>query len=267
MDKRYVVGLGEALWDVLPEGKKLGGAPANFAYHAGQFLGNDNAIAISALGEDKLAEETIEALEEHGLKYLMPRVPYPTGTVQVTLDEQGIPTYDIKENVAWDNIPFTPEIEEIAHNCRAVCYGSLALFGDSSSLTLLRMTICKEEGSPMPTPKIFESEYRFCQILWEREPVKSTELVKLCRERLGWSKATTYTVIKRLSERGVVKSEDAVVTSLVSRQEAENARIDELVEDTFGGSLPAFVAAFSRRQKLSAEEAAALRKMIEEAED
>ncbi|MBQ1486722.1 MAG: carbohydrate kinase, partial [Muribaculaceae bacterium] len=120
MDKRYVVGLGEALWDVLPEGKKLGGAPANFAYHAGQFIGSDNAIAISALGEDKLAEETIEALEEHGLKYLMPRVPYPTGTVQVTLNEEGIPTYDIKENVAWDNIPFTPEIEEIAANCRAV---------------------------------------------------------------------------------------------------------------------------------------------------
>ncbi len=119
----------------------------------------------------------------------------------------------------------------------------------------------------MPTPKIFESEYRFCQILWDCEPVKSTELVKLCKEKLGWSKATTYTVIKRLSERGVVKSEDAVVTSLVSRQEAENARIDELVEDTFGGSLPAFVAAFSRRQKLSAEEAAALRKLIDEAED
>ena len=119
----------------------------------------------------------------------------------------------------------------------------------------------------MPTPKIFESEYRFCQILWEREPVKSMELVKLCKERLGWSKATTYTVIKRLSERGVVKSEGAVVTSLVSRQEVENARIDELVADTFGGSLPAFVAAFSRHKKLSAAEAEALRKLIEEAED
>ncbi len=122
--KRYIVGLGEALWDVLPEGKKLGGAPANFAYHAGQF-GLDT-IAISALGEDVLAEETIEALKEHGLNYLMPRVPYPTGTVQVTLAEGGIPTYEIKEGVAWDNIPYTDEMAEIAKNARAVCFGSLA---------------------------------------------------------------------------------------------------------------------------------------------
>ena len=122
--KRYIVGLGEALWDVLPEGKKLGGAPANFAYHAGQF-GLDT-IAISALGEDALAEETIDALKEHNLNYLMPRVPYPTGTVQVTLAEGGIPTYDIKEGVAWDNIPYTDEMAEIARQARAVCFGSLA---------------------------------------------------------------------------------------------------------------------------------------------
>ena len=122
--KRYIVGLGEALWDVLPDGKKLGGAPANFAYHAAQF-GLDT-IAISALGEDKLAEETIDALKEHNLNYLMPRVPYPTGTVQVTLTGDGIPTYDIKENVAWDNIPLTDEMLEIAKNARAVCFGSLA---------------------------------------------------------------------------------------------------------------------------------------------
>ena len=122
--KRYIVGLGEALWDVLPEGKKLGGAPANFAYHAGQF-GLD-AIAISALGEDALAEETVEALKEHNLNYLMPRVPYPTGTVQVTLAEGGIPTYEIKEGVAWDNIPYTNEMADIAKSARAVCFGSLA---------------------------------------------------------------------------------------------------------------------------------------------
>ena len=105
-EKRYVVGLGEALWDVLPEGKKLGGAPANFAYHAGLFLGQENALAVSALGEDKLGDETIASLEEHGLHYLMPRVPYDTGTVQVQLDSKGVPTYDIMEKVAWDNNPF-----------------------------------------------------------------------------------------------------------------------------------------------------------------
>ena len=122
--RRYVVGLGEALWDVLPEGRKLGGAPANFAYHAGKF-GLDT-LAVSALGEDALAEETIQALKKHGLNYLMPRVKYPTGTVQVTLSGDGIPAYEIKEDVAWDNIPYSAEIAEVAKNCRAVCFGSLA---------------------------------------------------------------------------------------------------------------------------------------------
>ena len=124
MKTDIIVGLGEALWDVLPEGKKLGGAPANFAYHTRQF--GFNSVAVSAVGEDKLGDETLAALDEKGLEYDMARVPYPTGTVQVTLDEEGIPTYDIRENVAWDNIPFTPELEELARNCRAVCFGSLA---------------------------------------------------------------------------------------------------------------------------------------------
>ncbi len=115
----------------------------------------------------------------------------------------------------------------------------------------------------METPKIYESEYRFCLILWKHEPVKSTELVKLCEEELGWKKATTYTVIKRLSERGVVKSENAVVTSLVSKQEAQVAEIDDLVERTFEGSLPAFIAAFSKSKKLSKEEIDEIKYMID----
>ena len=153
---RYVVGLGEVLWDVLPEGKKLGGAPANFAYHAGQFLGLDNTIAVSALGEDKLAEETIEALKEHGLNDLLPRVPYPTGTVQVQLDEQGIPTYDIKENVAWDNIPFDDDIAEIARNCRAVCFGSLAQRNVVSRETIQKFL----DATPADCLKIFDINLR-----------------------------------------------------------------------------------------------------------
>ena len=165
---QLVVGLGEALWDVLPEGKKLGGAPANFAYHAGQFLGQENTLAISAIGEDKLAEETIESLEEHGLRYLMPRVPYPTGTVQVQLDEQGIPTYDIRENVAWDNIPFTPEIEEVARQCRAVCFGSLAQRNVVSRENIHRFL----DATPKDCMKIFDINLR--QNFYTREVIQES---------------------------------------------------------------------------------------------
>lgn len=115
----------------------------------------------------------------------------------------------------------------------------------------------------MPTPKIFESEYRFCLILWEHEPIKSGELVKLCREQLGWKPTTTYTVIKRLAERGVLKNENTVVTSLVSRDEAQAAEIDEMVDTTFGGSVPAFLAAFTKRRKISEEELDAIQEMID----
>lgn len=115
----------------------------------------------------------------------------------------------------------------------------------------------------MATPKVFESEYRFCLILWKYEPINSTELVKLCKEQLGWSKATTYTVIKRLSERGIVKNENATVTSLVTKDEVQGAEIDELVEKTFEGSLPAFIAAFTKRKKMSAKELEEIRQMLD----
>ena len=149
-----IVGLGEALWDVLPEGKKLGGAPANFAYHTGQF-GLDT-LAISALGEDRLGDETIAAIEEQGLNYMMPRVPYPTGTVQVTLDDEGIPAYDIKENVAWDNIPFTDEMKAVAQNCRAVCFGSLAQRNVVSRETIKKFL----SATPDDCMKIFDINLR-----------------------------------------------------------------------------------------------------------
>lgn len=103
----------------------------------------------------------------------------------------------------------------------------------------------------MATPKVYESEYRFCLILWEHEPVRSKELVKLCEKNLGWKSTTTYTVIRRLSERGVVKNENSIVTSLVSKDEIQAAELDELVEKTFEGSLPAFIAAFTKHQKLT----------------
>ena len=115
----------------------------------------------------------------------------------------------------------------------------------------------------MDTPKIFESEYRFCLILWEHEPVRSAQLAALCKEKLGWSKTTTYTVIKRLSDRGVLKNENAVVSSLVSKEQVQSSELDELMEKKFEGSLPAFIAAFGRRQALSEEEIREIRRIIE----
>ena len=106
----------------------------------------------------------------------------------------------------------------------------------------------------MDAPKIFESEYRFCLLLWENEPVNSTKLVALCKENLGWSKATTYTVIRRLSERGVIKNENTIVSSLISKEEAQSSRLEEMLEETFEGSIPAFIAAFSKSKKLSKSE-------------
>jgi len=124
MDNNIVVGMGEALWDVLPEGKKIGGAPANFAYHVSQF-GLPSCV-VSAVGDDPLGNEIIENFNSKGLNFLIDKVPYPTGTVQVEIDQAGIPQYEIKENVAWDNIPYTAPLETLAGRTKAVCFGSLA---------------------------------------------------------------------------------------------------------------------------------------------
>ena len=115
----------------------------------------------------------------------------------------------------------------------------------------------------METPKNFESEYRFCLILWEHEPVTTTELVKLCQAQLGWKRTTTYTVIKRLAERGILQNQDGLVTALVSREQAQVSELDELMEKKFQGSLPAFLAAFARRQALSEKEVEEIRRIIE----
>ena len=119
-----VVGMGEALWDMLPEGRKLGGAPANFAYHVSQF-GLDSRV-VSAVGDDELGNEILANFAEKQLDFQIEKVAYPTGTVQVTLDEKGVPCYEIKEGVAWDNIPYTPALENLAKQTHAVCFGSLA---------------------------------------------------------------------------------------------------------------------------------------------
>lgn len=121
---RYIVGMGEVLWDMLPEGKKLGGAPANFAYHVSQF-GLESRV-VSAVGQDKLGTEILDSFRQKDLCGLIETVPYPTGTVQVELDGKGVPCYDIKRDVAWDNIPYTQDLEQMAHSTHVVCFGSLA---------------------------------------------------------------------------------------------------------------------------------------------
>ena len=115
----------------------------------------------------------------------------------------------------------------------------------------------------METPKIFESEYRFCLILWEHEPVTAAELVKLCQNQLGWKRTTTYTVIKRLGERGVLENNSGTITALVSKEDAQASEIDELVEKKFEGSLPAFVAAFTKHQELTSRDLDELQLMID----
>lgn len=149
-----VVGLGEILWDVFPERKVLGGAPANFAYHVSQF--GFNGYTVSAIGEDLLGKEVLTSLEEKGLNYLIESTDYPTGTVQVQLNKVGVPTYEICENVAWDNIPFTARTENLAKNTKAVCFGSLAQRSEVSRATIRKFI----SMMPKDSLKIFDINLR-----------------------------------------------------------------------------------------------------------
>lgn len=151
---KIIVGLGEVLYDVLPQGAKLGGAPANFAYHASQF--GYEAVAVSAVGNDALGDQALKTFDENGLKYIIPRVPYPTGTVNVKLDAEGVPTYTFTPNVAWDHIPFTPEMQEVAKNACAVCFGSLAQRSEESRESIMKFL----ESTPKDCLKIFDINLR-----------------------------------------------------------------------------------------------------------
>lgn len=173
--KNIVVGMGEALFDCLPEGKKIGGAPANFAYHVSQF--GFQSCVVSAVGNDEDGDEILRIFNQRGLNMQIERVPFPTGTVQVTLDEKGIPTYDIKQGVAWDNIPFTDELKELAHQTRAVCFGSLAQRNAVSRETIARfLTEMPEDDDTLKifdinlrqsfyTPDLLEESMKRCNIL------------------------------------------------------------------------------------------------------
>lgn len=130
----YVIGIGELLWDCFPTYRRIGGAPANFAYHASQF--GFKGMVISAIGHDQDGEDLIEELEEHNLSYHLERVDLPTGIVSVDMAVMNDPKYTINTDVAWSSIPFTKELVEIAHQCRAICYGTLAQFGKETKQTI-----------------------------------------------------------------------------------------------------------------------------------
>ena len=179
--------MGEALWDVLPEGKKIGGAPANFAYHVKQF-GLDSC-AVSAIGDDPLGKELTERFDEKELSYQLDVVPYPTGTVLVELDAEGVPQYEIKENVAWDNIPFTEQLNRLAYETKAVCFGSLAQRNVVSRETINRfLDAIPEENDPLVvfdinlrqdfyTKEVIQESMRKCNIL----KINDEELVIVSR--------------------------------------------------------------------------------------
>lgn len=162
----YVIGLGEALFDCLPTGRKLGGAPANFAYHVSQF--GFDSCAISAIGDDELGQEIIDTFDKVGLHYCLPKVDFPTGTVQVTLNDKGIPQYEICLGVAWDNIPLTEELLSMAKEAKAVCFGSLAQRSATSRATINAML----EAMPADTLKVFDINLR--QQWYSREIIENS---------------------------------------------------------------------------------------------
>lgn len=171
MENKAIIGIGEALWDMLPAGRQLGGAPANFAYHMSQF-GYD-AAAVSAVGNDTAGDDLLAELDARGLKHLMPRLGKPTGTVEVTLDAAGIPQYDIRRDAAWDFIPMTPELRNTAPACRCVCFGSLAQRSEVSRATINAVLDAMPDGAL----KVFDINLR--QDYYGRDVIESS--LRRCR--------------------------------------------------------------------------------------
>lgn len=171
MENRHIIGIGEALWDMLPAGRQIGGAPANFAYHMSQF-GYD-ATAVSAVGLDAAGDDLVAELDKRGLNHMMQRVAHPTGTVEVTLDNAGVPQYDIRRNVAWDFIPLTQELMRMAAQCRCVCFGSLAQRSEVSRTTITTLL----DAMPAEALKVFDINLR--QNYYDRAVIEAS--LRRCR--------------------------------------------------------------------------------------
>ena len=201
--ENIIVGIGEILWDVFPEGKVLGGAPANFAYHVSQF--GFDGVAVSAIGADDLGDEILISLNKKKLNYLIEKTPFPTGTVQVSLSDKGIPQYEICQKVAWDNIPFTPEMEVLARKTKTVCFGSLAQRNHASRITINKFL----DLVPTDALKIFDINLRqhfYSQELIEHSLTRcnvlkiNDEEVVLVAKLFGWENMTETEICKQLIE-------------------------------------------------------------------
>lgn len=250
MSKKLIVGIGEILWDMLPSGKALGGAPANFAYHARR-LGMEG-MAVSAIGHDALGEEIVDTLEAHSLPYHLDRVDYPTGTVQVTLDAKGVPQYEIKKGVAWDNIPYSKELAAIAAECQAVCFGSLAQRSMVSRKTIGWFL----DAVPADCLKVFDinlrQDYYGKEVL--KESLRRCDILKINDEEIrtvavlfgleGDDAAVCRALIARYSLKLVILTKGARGSEVITAKETiPQAAGKADVVDTVGAG-DAFTAAF-----------------------
>ncbi|MDD4971286.1 MAG: carbohydrate kinase [Paludibacter sp.] len=260
--RNVIVGLGEILWDVFPNGKVLGGAPANFAYHVSQF--GYEGYAVSAIGNDPLGNEIIENLSSKDLKYLIEKTPYATGTVQVTLNGNGIPQYEICENVAWDNIPFTAEMEALARRTETVCFGSLAQRNTASRTTINRFLDCVPETAlkifdinlrqHFYTLELIEHALSRCNVL----KINDDEII-IVGQLFGWESKSELEICNQLlhsCDLEIVVLTKGTEGSYVVTQNETSFRPTPLVEvaDTVGAGdsfTAAFVASLLHGQSIS----------------
>lgn len=249
--ENIIVGIGEILWDVLPNGKVLGGAPANFAYHVSQF-GFDGRV-ISAIGQDSLGEEIIDNLDKKGLKCILEKTPFPTGTVLISLVGNGIPEYEITQNVAWDNMPFSPEMEKMARNTKTVCFGSLAQRSKTSQITIHQFL----DFVPSNAFKIFDINLR--QHFYTLEVIHNSlsrcnvlkindEEVVIVAKLFGWVKKSELEICKQLLEnyalKMVVLTKGTQGSFVISKTETSFKPTPEIkVADTVGAG-DSFTAGF-----------------------
>ena len=219
---KHVIGIGEALFDCLPEGRKLGGAPANFAYHVSQF--GLNGCAISAIGNDELGDEIVEKFNAVHLKHILPRVEQPTGTVKVTLDEKGVPQYEICLGVAWDNIPLTNEMLEIARNAQAVCFGSLAQRSETSRKAIHAFL----DATPADALRVFDINLRQSWYTAEviAESLQRANILKINDEELD---VVATMLLGEPTIPGHLIAEDAEKTRRICRELISRYDLDMLI--------------------------------------